>query len=203
MRAVLTARQQLFDRVERLPFSTIAVIHGPCLAAGYEFALACRHRVARDDARRSSGSRGSARPHSRLGWDAAIAATRRSTASSPDDPRRLDAVGEEGREREDWSISQRSPNSSSGIEWSIEDRLAGRPVRSRSRGLPERCSIARGPDVRSYFLGPQANHLSRRVPRIARSAAAHRSRIAARWPGRVRGRANGSPGSSSRRPLAT
>ena len=41
--------QRLFDRIERLPIPTVAVIHGPCLGGGLEFALACRHRVARDD----------------------------------------------------------------------------------------------------------------------------------------------------------
>jgi 3-hydroxyacyl-CoA dehydrogenase/enoyl-CoA hydratase/3-hydroxybutyryl-CoA epimerase len=49
-RMVLAAGHELFDRVERLPFPTIAVIHGPCLGGGLEFALACRYRVARDDA---------------------------------------------------------------------------------------------------------------------------------------------------------
>ena len=41
--------QQLFDRIERLPMPTVAVIHGPCLGGGLEFALACQYRVARDD----------------------------------------------------------------------------------------------------------------------------------------------------------
>jgi 3-hydroxyacyl-CoA dehydrogenase / enoyl-CoA hydratase / 3-hydroxybutyryl-CoA epimerase len=55
VRAVLTAGQELFDRVEQLPFPTVAVIHGPCLGGGLEFALACRHRVARDDAQTKLG----------------------------------------------------------------------------------------------------------------------------------------------------
>lgn len=48
-RSLSRAGQQLFDRVERLSVPTLAVIHGPCLGGGLEFALACRHRVARDD----------------------------------------------------------------------------------------------------------------------------------------------------------
>src|SRR5262245_14409854 len=50
VRAVITAGQELFARVERLPCPTIAVIHGPCLGGGLELALACKHRIARDDA---------------------------------------------------------------------------------------------------------------------------------------------------------
>ncbi len=49
VRAVIDAGHEVFDRIERLPCPTIAVIHGPCLGGGLEFALACRHRIARDD----------------------------------------------------------------------------------------------------------------------------------------------------------
>ena len=44
------AGQAAFDRLEKLRIPTIAVIHGPCLGGGLEFALACHYRVARDDA---------------------------------------------------------------------------------------------------------------------------------------------------------
>lgn len=47
---VLRAGQGLFARLERLPCPTVAVIHGPCLGGGLEFALAFRHRIARADA---------------------------------------------------------------------------------------------------------------------------------------------------------
>ncbi|VTT97401.1 multifunctional fatty acid oxidation complex subunit alpha : Multifunctional fatty acid oxidation complex subunit alpha OS=Rhodopirellula sallentina SM41 GN=RSSM_06309 PE=3 SV=1: ECH: 3HCDH_N: 3HCDH: 3HCDH [Gemmataceae bacterium] len=50
VRAVIDAGHSTFARIERLPCPTVAVIHGPCLGGGMEFALACRHRVARDDA---------------------------------------------------------------------------------------------------------------------------------------------------------
>ena len=39
-----------FDRIESLRFPTVAQIHGFCLGGGYELALACRYRVALDDA---------------------------------------------------------------------------------------------------------------------------------------------------------
>ena len=52
---VQSVGQQLFDRIERLPFPTVAVIHGVCLGGGLEFALACKFRIARDDAQTQLG----------------------------------------------------------------------------------------------------------------------------------------------------
>jgi 3-hydroxyacyl-CoA dehydrogenase/enoyl-CoA hydratase/3-hydroxybutyryl-CoA epimerase len=42
--------QLLFDRVESLPMPSLAVIQGPCLGGGLEFAMACTHRIACDNA---------------------------------------------------------------------------------------------------------------------------------------------------------
>ena len=42
--------QKVLDQIERLPMPTVAVIHGPCLGGGLEFALACRYRLVQDDA---------------------------------------------------------------------------------------------------------------------------------------------------------
>ncbi|MCU7936344.1 MAG: enoyl-CoA hydratase/isomerase family protein [Candidatus Thiodiazotropha sp. (ex Dulcina madagascariensis)] len=39
----------LFDRIEALPFPTLALIHGFCLGGGLELALCCDYRLARDD----------------------------------------------------------------------------------------------------------------------------------------------------------
>ena len=41
--------QLLFQRIHWLKIPTIAVIHGPCLGGGLELALACDHRIARDN----------------------------------------------------------------------------------------------------------------------------------------------------------
>lgn len=41
----------VFDRVERLPFPTIAAVHGYCLGGGLEFVLACKYRICTDTAR--------------------------------------------------------------------------------------------------------------------------------------------------------
>lgn len=41
---------EIFHRLESLAFPTVALIHGYCLGGGLELALACRYRVARNDA---------------------------------------------------------------------------------------------------------------------------------------------------------
>jgi 3-hydroxyacyl-CoA dehydrogenase/enoyl-CoA hydratase/3-hydroxybutyryl-CoA epimerase len=41
----------VMDRLEALPFASIAVIHGHCLGGGLELALACRYRIAVADAK--------------------------------------------------------------------------------------------------------------------------------------------------------
>lgn len=47
--ALIRRGQRAFDRLEILPFPTLASIHGFCLGGGLELALACRYRVACDD----------------------------------------------------------------------------------------------------------------------------------------------------------
>lgn len=47
--ALLQTGQQAFNRLEALPFPSVAMIHGFCLGGGLELALACRYRVTRDD----------------------------------------------------------------------------------------------------------------------------------------------------------
>jgi 3-hydroxyacyl-CoA dehydrogenase/enoyl-CoA hydratase/3-hydroxybutyryl-CoA epimerase len=39
---------EVFDKIERLPFPSVALIHGFCMGGGLELALACRYRVADD-----------------------------------------------------------------------------------------------------------------------------------------------------------
>jgi len=46
---LLNTGQDVFNRLEALPFPTVAMIHGFCLGGGLELALACRYRVTRDD----------------------------------------------------------------------------------------------------------------------------------------------------------
>jgi 3-hydroxyacyl-CoA dehydrogenase / enoyl-CoA hydratase / 3-hydroxybutyryl-CoA epimerase len=54
-RNVQSVGQELFNRIERLPCPTIAAIHGVCLGGGLEFALACKHRIARADSQTKIG----------------------------------------------------------------------------------------------------------------------------------------------------
>jgi 3-hydroxyacyl-CoA dehydrogenase/enoyl-CoA hydratase/3-hydroxybutyryl-CoA epimerase len=46
--ALSAAGQQLMDRLAGLRVSTVALIHGPCLGGGLEFALACDYRLVID-----------------------------------------------------------------------------------------------------------------------------------------------------------
>jgi 3-hydroxyacyl-CoA dehydrogenase/enoyl-CoA hydratase/3-hydroxybutyryl-CoA epimerase len=67
--------QQTFDRLASLARPTVAVINGPCLGGGLEFALACRHRVA-IDADQQGGTR-LGLPESTLGLIPAWGGTQR------------------------------------------------------------------------------------------------------------------------------
>ena len=46
---LLKLGQAVFNRIEDMPFPTVALIHGFCLGGGMELALACSYRVTRDD----------------------------------------------------------------------------------------------------------------------------------------------------------
>lgn len=49
-RAMVQRRWDLFGQIEALPFPTLALIRGHCMGGGLELALACRYRLAVDEA---------------------------------------------------------------------------------------------------------------------------------------------------------
>lgn len=53
--AFIQQGQAVFQQLATLPFSTVALIKGFCLGGGLELALACRYRVACDDAKTQLG----------------------------------------------------------------------------------------------------------------------------------------------------
>ena len=66
---------EILDKLEKLPFPSVACIHGFCLGGGLELALACSYRVASDDTDVRIGF-----PETRLGIFPGFAGTVRSTA---------------------------------------------------------------------------------------------------------------------------
>src|SRR4029078_7980334 len=46
--AFLRLGNEVFDKVERLAFPTVAMVHGFCMGGGTELSLACRYRVMGD-----------------------------------------------------------------------------------------------------------------------------------------------------------
>ena len=53
--ALMRRVQTLFDRIEKLPMPTVAMINGTCLGGGCELSLACDYRVAQDDSKTQIG----------------------------------------------------------------------------------------------------------------------------------------------------
>jgi 3-hydroxyacyl-CoA dehydrogenase/enoyl-CoA hydratase/3-hydroxybutyryl-CoA epimerase len=102
--------QRCFDRLEALPFPTVAVIHGFALGGGLELALACRYRVALGDARLNLGL-----PEVQLGVHPGFGGTVRSV--------RLLGV----RTAMDLMLTGRSVRADRALRIGLVDRLLERP----------------------------------------------------------------------------
>lgn len=48
---IIHTGHRVFNKLAKLPFPTVAVIHGACLGGGLEMALACSHRIASDSSK--------------------------------------------------------------------------------------------------------------------------------------------------------
>lgn len=72
--AIIRRGQEVFNRIEKMPFPTVALIHGFCLGGGTELALACRYRVASTDEKTQIGL-----PEVKLGIHPGFGGTVRST----------------------------------------------------------------------------------------------------------------------------
>ncbi len=53
--AITRLGNEVFDKVEALPFATVAMVHGFCMGGGTELALACHYRVMDDGAKTRMG----------------------------------------------------------------------------------------------------------------------------------------------------
>ncbi len=139
VRAILESGQELFARIEKWPWLTVAAIHGPCLGGGLEFALACRYRIARHDAATRLGL-----PEVQLGLIPGWGGTQRL-------PRRIGLKQAlimilEGAA---WNAAKAYATGladalippqewETGIARFVEDRLAGRPLPRPRRSLTDR-----------------------------------------------------------------
>ncbi len=72
--AIIRRGQEVFNRIEKMPFPTVVLIHGFCLGGGTEMALACRYRVASTDEKTQIGL-----PEVKLGIHPGFGGTVRST----------------------------------------------------------------------------------------------------------------------------
>ena len=94
-----TMGHQLYNRISRLPFPTIALIDGGCLGGGTELVLTMDERLVSTAPHTQISLPGSFDRHpARLGRDAALAPVDRTQCGDRSDLRRRKALGAEGRD---------------------------------------------------------------------------------------------------------
>ena len=134
--------QNLFARLEKLPIPTVAMIQGPCLGGGLEFALACKVRMVVNDPGRNSVCR-KWNSVCLPGWGGTQRLPRKSVcASLADDPR--------------W-VKRSAPNRPCDI--GLADQLV-EPGRTRRRTAGNAVAAAR-----RLAAGAEAANLENMVPR--------------------------------------
>lgn len=131
---VLQQGQNLFNEIEGLPIPTLAVIHGPCLGGGLEFALACRYRLAVDQ------------PSTKLGLPEVMLGLLPGWGGTQRLPRQVGLARALPMMLQGKTLPAQkayraglvnglisSPDAEQEIDRFINDRLAGKPARSRQR----------------------------------------------------------------------
>ncbi|WP_342642345.1 3-hydroxyacyl-CoA dehydrogenase NAD-binding domain-containing protein [Rhodoligotrophos ferricapiens] len=146
VRSLVSRGVAVLDRLAKFPAPTVAVVHGFCLGGGLELALACRIRIARDDARLGF-------PEIMLGLHPGLAGTWRSLdiAADPVEAMTMMLTGRTLNARRakrlnlvDTVVPER--HIAAAVQWAADGKLRlvrGLPVKARAMLLaPSRAVIA-------------------------------------------------------------
>ncbi len=137
--AAMREAHSVLDRLEALSFPTIAVIHGHCLGAGLEFALACRHRIATPDA--SLGF-----PEVMLGLHPGLGGTYRSTmVADPIEAMTMMLTGRPARAKKAKAVGL--------VDAVVEERHVAAAVAAYAKGEGRRAESG-GFKARAFALRP-------------------------------------------------
>lgn len=159
VRAVVSEGVRHLDRLAALPFPTIAVIHGFCLGGGLELALACRIRIARDDARLGF-------PEVMLGLHPGLGGTWRSLglASDPVEAMTLMLTGRtiEARQAKrlnlvDVVVPER--HVAGAVQWAIDSKL------NLTRTQPLKARAMLSAPVRAFIAAKMVSATEEKAPR--------------------------------------
>jgi 3-hydroxyacyl-CoA dehydrogenase/enoyl-CoA hydratase/3-hydroxybutyryl-CoA epimerase len=147
-RGRLKAAHELVDRLEGVPFPTIAVVHGHCMGGGLELALAGTYRIARSDA-------SFALPEVRVGLHPGLGGTARLTRQiEPTEAMKLMLTGR--------AIDARKALALGLVDVVCEERHVANAVRAAAAGeLPHRAGSQ--PKIALMSIKPSRLLIARRL----------------------------------------